>query len=324
MPYQIIATLGPASQTEAIWTQMVSVGVNGFRLNTSHLSLVQLRQWLERLAPYLSALSPQPALVLDLQGSKWRLGELPTCELAEGQHVRLVQASESTQPGVLPVPHADFFTALPLSSREVVLNDAKVRLWIETAGAEGVTARVVQAGPLSAHKGITFASSEYRQEDLHEKDRLILAETQALPFIQYAVSYIKDGLEMQRFRRLAGPTAHLVAKLERQPALDEAHVIAASADQLWLCRGDLGAELGLKGMAEQVHRFSQSVAGCPRPVLMAGQVLEHMTHHATPTRSEVCFLYDCLSAGYAGFVLSDETAIGDDPVESCRTAALFL
>jgi pyruvate kinase len=56
---------------------------------------------------------------------------------------------------------------------------------------------------------------------------------------------------------------------------------------------------------------------------MAGQVLEHMTASPTPTRSEACYLYDTLRAGYAGLVLSDETAVGRYPVESCRVAAMF-
>ena len=77
-------------------------------------------------------------------------------------------------------------------------------------------------------------------------------------------------------------------------------------------------------MAEAVHRFSGGVHALPAPVLLAGQVFEHMTEHATPTRAELCGAYDALRMGYRGFVLSDETAIGRDPVESCRVAGLFL
>ncbi len=99
--------------------------------------------------------------------------------------------------------------------------------------------------------------------------------------------------------------------------------IAAVADELWLCRGDLGAELGLRPMAEAVQRFSDSIGDLPIPALLAGQVLEHMVEHPAPTRSEVCDLYEALLKGYRGFVLSDEAAIGRYPIESCRIAALF-
>ena len=90
-----------------------------------------------------------------------------------------------------------------------------------------------------------------------------------------------------------------------------------------MCRGDLGAELGLAGMAKAAHAFQDRVRDLALPALLAGQVLEHMTLHPAPTRSEVCALYDALDAGYRGVVLSDETAIGQYPIESCRQAALF-
>jgi pyruvate kinase len=128
---------------------------------------------------------------------------------------------------------------------------------------------------------------------------------------------------MAGYRAYCGTAAYLIAKLERQPAVDQARQIAEAADELWLCQGDLGAELGTRAMAETVHRFAAGLEILSVPIFLAGQVLEHLTEHPTPTRSEVCHLYDALKQGYQGVVLSDETAIGRDPVASCRIAALF-
>jgi pyruvate kinase len=57
---------------------------------------------------------------------------------------------------------------------------------------------------------------------------------------------------------------------------------------------------------------------------MAGQVLEHLTASAEPTRSEVCHLFDLCERGYAGIVLSDETAVGHDPVNAVARARALL
>jgi pyruvate kinase len=302
---------------------MLDAGATAFRLNTSHLSLLQLQHWLARLAPFLSALDPAPPLVLDLQGSKWRLGEFPARLLDPDQRVDLVYAAATDRPDALPVPHLDFFQAAKVSSDEIVLNDAKIKLVREAIGPEFLRARVVSGGEISARKGITFATSDYRLEELNDKDRMILTQTRHLPFVRYALSYIRDALEMRKYRAHFGDAAHLIAKLERQPAVDEALPIAMIADELWLCRGDLGAELGLRSMAETVQRFFNLIGGLSIPVLLAGQVLEHMTEHPAPTRSEVCYLYEALLKGYRGFVLSDEAAIGRYPIESCRIAAMF-
>jgi pyruvate kinase len=260
---------------------------------------------------------------LDLQGSKWRLGQIAPLELVEGQTIELVLAPSSDQPNRLPVPHADFFQAAFLSSPELRLNDAKIHLRVETIAEEHLRVRVTRGGPLSSYKGITYLESDFRSEALSEKDQEIIRQTKALPGIRYAISYLRDAAEMHRYRTLLGMQADLIAKLERTPAMAEAERIAAEANELWVCRGDLGAELGLPGMARAVYALSVRVRELSCPVMMAGQVLEHMTTASAPTRAEVCAMHDALALGFSGLVLSDETAIGRHPLEACRAAAMF-
>lgn len=323
MRYDIIATLGPASGEPVIWQAMLDAGASAFRLNTSHLSLAQLETWLARLSPFLDRQGQIIPLVLDLQGSKWRLGSFSAFDLVEGQPVTLVHATDSAVAGLLPVPHADFFRAAPLSSGDIVLNDAKIRLRVLSVEAERVQAQVMLGGLIMPNKGITFTASDYRSEGLSEKDQAIFSLAREINAVRFAISYVKDAAEMAHYRMLFGPEARLIAKLERGSAMRDAAQIARSADELWVCRGDLGAELELPAMAQAVARFSAQVRSLSAPTMMAGQVLEHMTAHPTPTRSEVCYLYDTLQQGYQGFVLSDEAAIGEYPVESCRVAGMF-
>lgn len=326
-PYALIVTLGPATSSAPAWEALLAAGATAFRLNTSHLTLPELADWTGRLGEFFAARGAPPTLVLDLQGSKWRLGTFAPRTLVEGELVTLVCGETAGQPGTLPVPHADFFRAAPHSSLEITLNDAKIHLRVEGMDGSQITARVVQGGEIRPRKGITFRESDYRVEALGEKDQAILRQAARLPAVQFAISYIRDGAEMQRYRALfdalVGPQAYLIAKLERGPAMEQATTLAGLANELWVCRGDLGAELGLAGMARAVHNVSQQVARIRVPVIMAGQVLEHMTGEPAPTRSEICYLHDALALGYRGFVLSDETAIGRYPVESVRAAATF-
>jgi len=321
MDYEVVPTLGPSTEANGIPEALRGAGATGFRLNSSHLALDALQAWLERLARTFGRPFPLP-VILDLQGSKWRLGDFAPFALEPGASVQLICAPRCEARATLPVPHEDFFRAAASSSGEVVLNDAKSLLRIETMAGERIRARVERGGEISANKGITFARSAYRTEALGEKDRRVVEQTRAVAGVQYAVSYVKDAAEMDRYRALL-PGCRLIAKLERASALAEAPGIAASCDEVWLCRGDLGAELGARAMAAAVHAFTRQVAALPVPALLAGQVLEHMADNPSPTRSELCYLYDVLQAGYRGVVLSDETAVGRYPVEACRTAALF-
>lgn len=99
--YEIIATLGPASSSPALWPVMMASGATAFRLNTSHLTLPQTLDWIERLQAVLIPGGNMPPVVLDLQGSKWRLGSIPSLNLEAGQTIHLVFAARTDLPETL-------------------------------------------------------------------------------------------------------------------------------------------------------------------------------------------------------------------------------
>lgn len=323
MNYTITATLGPASRQAPLWKEMFSSGTTSFRLNTSHISIEELSEWTESLSSFLEAQTLQIPLVLDLQGSKWRLGKIPSQTLSKDSVVRLVFGSEAGGPDILPVPHLDFFKAARYTGAELVLNDAKAVLTVLSFSENEIEAVVKKEGLVSSAKGITVRGTDFRIESLSEKDAAIIELTGKLPNIRYAVSYIKDAAEMLTYRRLMGPDAYIIAKIERESAVKDIMAISEYCNELWICRGDLGAEMGLTGMADSVFSILNIIGDLRRPVVMAGQVLEHMTHSSVPTRSEVCYIYESLKKGISGFVLSDETAVGQFPAESCRICSMF-
>jgi len=349
MNYRIVATLGPATGEENIWGSLLEAGVTAFRLNTAHFQLENLKSWLERIDGFLQRFGPESRglpdqdgpfpedpfpVILDLQAGKWRIGGVKSTELHIGATVELIPEegeenhATAVGPRILRIPHLDFFTAAQTAeSGEIAINDAKVMLRIENREKRRITARVTRGGEISAGKGITLVGSGYRIEQLNRKDRRVVELGCSYPFVRYALSYVKDAAEMNNYRRLFsdrwGGRQHLIAKLERASALEEAEEIARTADELWICRGDLGAEMGPAAMAEGLFHFFPRIREIPKPVLLAGQVLEHMSAHPTPTRSEISYLYESLQRGFEGLVLSDETALGAYPLEACRTAALF-
>lgn len=329
MQYRVVATLGPASRSESAWRALLNAGADAFRLNTSHLSLEALEQWLLELEPLLAE-PGGPYLVLDLQGSKWRLGAYPPTAVAAGETLSLVAAESTNMPATIPVPHPDFFRAAAESPGVILLNDAKTRLQIVNSAVERLEAVVERGGELSGRKGVALPGTRYRSEGLRAKDQAVLelgAQVAAqcggveAP-VRYAVSYLRDGAEAATYRAVCGREAHFIAKIERQEALGDLDAIEEAADELWLCRGDLGAELGFAELGRAAARFARSLPR-RRPSFLAGQVLEHMTATPTPTRAEICGLHDALAGGYHGVVLSDETAIGSHPLEACTTAGLF-
>jgi pyruvate kinase len=327
MNYQIVATLGPASRRNDTILALHAAGASGFRLNSSHLSPARLQSWLVRLDALFEHSAPRPYLVVDLQGAKRRLGDFSAFELAEQERVELVCSDSTRGSRTLPLPWPELFSGARPGDR-LLVNDAKSVLVLEDVSSRRLAARVLTGGPVSSRKGVIHRPAHTGKRggspgNPGVADEAFIAAGDRFDFVRYALSYAENPGELASLRARCPAPRRLIAKLETEAGIASAAALAEQADELWICRGDLGAQLGPAAMAAAVRGITNLLADLPLPVLMAGQVLEHMSAHSQPTRSEVCHLADLLARGYAGIVLSDETAVGRYPEKSCRAAALF-
>jgi pyruvate kinase len=306
--FQVVATLGPASFDRAV--ALATAGATAFRLNASHLSAARAAEIVGRVRREL----PEAPLVVDLQGAKMRIGDV--ARPGAGADARGVRAGETLcfalaprSPGDVPVPHPELFAAVRAGDT-LSVDDGKLRLRVVSVEAGRFEASALGDGRIAARKGVNVLEHPVDLADLGVGDAACLEALAGAQGVAWALSFMKDGAEAEWVRRRANGAA-LVGKIERAEAVAHLDRLEASVDATWICRGDLGAQIGLAPMA----RFVASLAPASRdvPMLLAGQVLEHLTAHAEPTRSEVCHLHDVVARGFAGVVLSDETAIGHDP-----------
>jgi pyruvate kinase len=310
--FDVVATLGPASFTLA--GELARAGATALRLNASHLSPEDLA----RRAALARDEAPDLPIVVDLQGAKMRVGDVAERPISVGAWVRF--ALEAGDPADVPLPHPELFAAAA-EGDTLGCDDGRLRFVVRARGEGCLEAEALVAGTLRPRKGVNLVDHPVRLSGLTAADAARLEAVRRLPGLQVAWSFALDGREAEWVRAVV-PGAPVVAKIERLEALGELPGIAGRVDALWVCRGDLGEQLGPAALARFVGSFAP--AALPRPVLMAGQVLEHLTEHAEPTRSEVCHLHDLWQRGYAGVVLSDETAIGRSPAHAVERAASLV
>ncbi len=304
----LVVTLGPASF--GVESALAEAGSSAFRLNASHLSPAELDAAIARAR----RARPELPIVIDLQGAKMRLGTFDERELREGDLVRF--ALDPVDEDVLPLPHAELFRSVE-PGQTLSCDDDRLRLRVRAIGGATLEARCTSSGVIRPRKGVNLLEHPVRLDDLSAVDVEHLEVAARHERIAVAISFMLDGSEAEWVGRRA-PGLALIGKVERRGALEALDELCEVVDALWICRGDLGAQLGAAELGRWVSGFRPDTL--PRPVLMAGQVLEHLTGHAEPTRSEVCHLHDLARRGYAGIVLSDETAIGRDPVRAATRA----
>ncbi len=318
---EIIATLGPRSREAASIAPLVAAGADTARINASHLDEEALAALLREAA---AGGFPPAAVVVDLQGGKTRFGALAApLEVDAGTPLELVApGAPGGGAGVpaLPVDRRAFLEALAVGDR-LRIDDGRVEALVRQVGGSRALVEVQGPGVIAARKGVARAgAAPLALARLSARDRALLAVARQHGVRRFAVSYALDPALLADAAADAGPYVHLAAKLEHPAAVSGWAALAEASHELWLCRGDLGAEAGLQALSGLQRRFLAEAVPAARG-LLAGQLLHHMTVSPRPTRAEVCQLGDLAHAGVAGFVLSDETATGPHGPEAVRWLA---
>ncbi len=323
---RVVATLGPSSASPAAAAALRDAGADGVRLNGSHLDAEGLRRL---LATAVEGGFDGARITLDLQGGKTRIRGLDGPEeLREGREVLLVSWPPSGRGSpipVLPVDRPEFLEALEPGDT-IRVDDGRVALHVVEACGTEARARSLGNARVSDRKGVVLVNREVvLAPRLLDADRSLIEVALAHGVGTLAVSYAAVPGILRATREATGGATTaplLVAKLEQPQALERIEEILAASDALWLCRGDLGAEVGLARLPALQRRLLDATLG-RATVLVAGQVLHHLTVSPRPTRSEACHVADLVERGVAGFVLSDETAIGPHGPEAVRWLRLI-
>ena len=326
---EVIATVTNVETAERLYK---ACAPDYFRVNASHMDAASLGAFCAAYGavPGLSAVP----LYIDLQGSKLRVhATQPLVHVAAGERVALVCVADDAAVAPAPATPDEKLVCVTANimrllapGTEVGIDDARVALTVETIApdAQRAVAVVRRGGAVRPRKGFNLRPHPVTFTALSARDRATVAATRAHAFVRYALSFACLPSEVAELQALAGADKVVAVKLERPLADDAAVALGRTARELWLCRGDMGAQLGTPGaLAVYYRRFLAHVlpplcaAGCR--VIMAGEVLDHMCGAEEPTRSEVCHLADIHANGFAGIVVSNETAYGKYPEEVLRT-----
>ena len=314
---KIIATLGPATSTPGTIRSLFAAGVDVFRLNFSHGDHDGHRRRFEAIREAESATGRPIGVLLDLQGPKLRVGEFSggRATLKEGSAFALDLDPAPGGPERVALPHPEVFTALKPGTT-LLVDDGKIRLEVETCGANFAGARVKIGGEISDHKGVNIPDVVLPISPLTDKDREDLALGLELGVDWVAASFIQRPRDLIMLREAIGGRAGLVAKLEKPGAVERLEEIIELSGAIMVARGDLGVELPPEDVPSVSRRIVRACRSAGKPVIVATQMLESMISSPVPTRAEASDVATAIYDGADAVMLSGETAVGDYPVEA--------
>ncbi|HXW67388.1 MAG TPA: pyruvate kinase [Thermoplasmata archaeon] len=324
---KILATVGPASDRPARLRELLRAGTDGFRLNFSHGTDAEHRATLRRMREAARQAGRDVAIVADVQGPKIRIGALaaPAISLEPGQSLRLDADSRPGDGRRVGVQLPSFVRAARPGD-PVLLGDGVVELRVERVRRGAIETRVISGGTVSGHAGIYLPRAHLRVEVFGPKDRhdAQIGLRGGTDFV--ALSFVRDASDVVRARRwldhqAGGREVGLIAKIERRDALDEIDGILSAADGIMVARGDLGIEVPLERLALEQKRLVRKANVAGKFVIVATQMLLSMIHSPRPTRAEATDVANAVLDGADAVMLSEESAVGEFPVEAVRWLA---
>jgi pyruvate kinase len=319
---KIVATIGPASSSPQRVQELVEAGMDAARLNFSHGTHDDhaLRAKLVRDAE--QGVGRPLALIADLQGPKFRVGNLPEpLDLTTGEDVTVVVGDNGAQNGELPIAPAAIADVLR-PGHEVLIDDGLVRLQVEEVESGRARCGVVVGGHITSQKGVNLPGVPIPIPSLTRKDLEDLEFALELGCDFVALSFVRSAADVRDLKALIeqeDSTAHVIAKIEKSEAVDSLDDILSQTDAVMVARGDLGVEIGAAIVPLVQKRIILKALEMGKPVITATQMLESMIHHPEPTRAEASDVANAILDGTSAVMLSGETAVGEFPVKSVQT-----
>lgn len=317
---KIVCTIGPATESEEKLSALIDAGMNVMRLNFSHGDFAEHQARVDRLRKIIKEKGKSIGIMQDLGGPKIRIGEFENGSIVLKEGSTFTLTTEQVKGNEEKV-----FVNYPLLPREVkvggyvLLHDGRKKLQIlEIKGNEVIT-KVIVGGEIKSKRGVNLPGAYLSISSITDKDKkdIEFGIKNKVDFI--ALSFVRrpsDIVELRDILNKAKSDAHIIAKIETPEALENIDEIVKLADGIMVARGDLAIEIPAEEVPLVQKMLIQKCNALSKPVITATQMLESMIKSPVPTRAEVSDIANAIIDGTDAIMLSEETTLGDFPVEA--------
>ena len=319
---KIVCTIGPATRNKKIIRKLIKAGMNVARLNFSHDTQECHGEAIRIIRETASNMKRSVAILQDIGGPKIRIGTIENgpVHLKPGQSFTITTRDVPGNTDAVSVS----YSRLPedvQTGDTLLLSDGSLELSVKKVEQKDITCKVVVGGPLDSHKGINLPDRSISAPILSKKDLSDLAFgiDQGVDYV--AISFVRNAGDVIRVKDHMGNkegAPRLIAKIEKHEALTCINEILPEVDGLMVARGDLGVEIPIEKTPGAQKRLIDHCNRAGKPVITATQMLKSMVESPRPTRAEVTDVANAILDGSDAIMLSEETAVGNYPIEAVR------
>ena len=324
---KIVATIGPATQSEFVITELIKAGVTTFRLNFSHGDHEDHAERIKTIRKVSSELDLHIGILQDLQGPKIRLGRFKDgpVKVKKGDLFSLTSLNVECNNKIANVTYEKLTNEVSVGKR-ILLDDGRVEMIVEKIDNKEnlLICKVTVGGVLSNNKGVNFPDVQLSVKALTDKDKKDLEFGLKSGVDWIALSFVRNPSDINEIKDLInehGYSTPVVAKIEKFEAIDQIDSVLPLCDGVMVARGDLGVEMPPEEVPLLQKELIKKANTLGIPIITATQMLDSMASSPRPTRAEVSDVANAILDGTDAVMLSNETAVGDYPIEAVKTMA---
>ncbi len=322
---KIVCTIGPASESLPVLQSLIQAGMDVARLNFSHGSHEEHLKKIKEIRRLSDHLKKPVTILQDLSGPKIRVGRVKEggVELKRGEKFILTNRKILGDEKGVSVNYAPLPREVKVGDI-LLLADGAIELQALKSNGQDIVCQVMVGGKLTSNKGINFPTGTITVSPFTKKDRedLLFGIRKGVDMV--SLSYVKDAGDIEqvkRFLKKYSASLPVIAKIERKEALENVDKILMAADGIMVARGDLGVETPIEKIPTVQKMLIRKANTMGKPVITATQMLRSMVDQNRPTRAEVTDVVNAIYDGTDAVMLSEETAIGQFPVETVQMMA---
>lgn len=314
---KIIATIGPASESEEMIKKLIETGVDVFRFNLKHNELLWHKERIQRVKDVAKKLDRAIGTLIDLQGPEIRLitPRMEDITLVEGQEINIGVKKDNERFYLTN----DIVLEYLNSGQKIVVDDGKFQFEVKKSSKSGAVLISNSNGVLKTRKTFNVPGAYFPLDAITPRDKDAIQGFSDSPVDFVALSFVRtaqDVLDLKKYMKKVGFSGRVISKIETELAINNLDEIIDVSEGIMVARGDLGVELPL----EQVPYYQKlMIKKCLErgfPVITATQMIQSMLDKPYPTRAEISDIANATYDMTDMVMLSEESAAGQYPVEA--------
>lgn len=319
---KLVCTIGPASDSSEMIEQMIEAGMNVARLNFSHGDFTTHAEIIGKIRAAADRIGKRVAIMADLPGPKMRIGvfEQEPVQLINGEQFTLTSDEVAGTGERVSIT----LKTLPQAVRPgdiLFLADGLIQLRVDQVQGSDIICTVLVGGELRSKKGLNIPGIDLGISVFTPRDRECMQFALEHGVDAISQSFVTSASDIEEVRQAAkemGFAPFIIAKIERASVQDNLDEILIASDGIMVARGDLGVEIPIEKIAIAQKFITRRANLHAKPVITATQMLESMTSNRRPTRAEATDVANAILDGTDCVMLSEESALGEYPLESVK------